>query len=124
MTSAATSPPLVAEPEPLTGTERQAALEVLASNAEWMTYGDVTAELARLAHRSLPPARRAYLFESHRELSERVAALKAGVADWTEFFDDGDFLPSCGDVQDAAAELLADRAGELLFELVHGNGEK
>jgi bacterioferritin-associated ferredoxin len=108
----------------LTDEDRGKALTELAGKAEWMRHGEVTAELAKLAHRSLSPGRRADLFESFKEHIERATALRAGVAYWTEFFDASDFLGTCGDCQDRAAELIADRAAELLFALVHGEGEK
>jgi hypothetical protein len=108
----------------VTETEREAELTRLGAGADWHTYAAVTAALAKWSHPSLSPGRRADLFESYREHTERAAALRAGVAHWSEYFDAGDFYPPAGDIHDVAAELLEDRAREEMYILTHGDGEK
>lgn len=74
-------------------------------------------------HLSLSPEREAQLRAAWEQATEAAAALRAGVAYWTEFFDVDAFWYGWCDPQDRAAEVMQNRADEALFALAHGERE-
>lgn len=98
--------------------ERREGLQQLAARWEWLG-AERWDRLAALAHPSLPRARREELGAEYARWLATAADLFASWTMWDEVFPE----LTCADRQAVATERAADRAAELLHELLNGEGK-